>query len=182
MTEPVLILFAHPAFHRSRANRALRVAAEGVEGVTVHDLYETYPDYLIDVDAEQARLDAHRHLIFLHPFYWYSAPSLLKEWLDLVLTHGWAYGEGGRSLTGKTWTQAITTGGPARAYGPDGINRFSIEELLRPFEATAHLCGCRWQEPFVVHSSRLADADTLFAQAQGFARRLRALTETEAAR
>lgn len=107
MPQRLLLLFAHPAYHRSRANRALRVAAEGMEGVTLHDLYETYPDFLIDVDAEQARLAAHDVIVVQHPFYWSSARAIVKEWLDLVLTHGWAFGPGGTALAGKTWMQAL---------------------------------------------------------------------------
>ena len=40
MSEPkrILLLFAHPAFHKSRINRHLVRAARDVPGVTVHDL------------------------------------------------------------------------------------------------------------------------------------------------
>jgi glutathione-regulated potassium-efflux system ancillary protein KefG len=177
----LLLLFAHPAYHRSRANRALRVAAEGVAGVTVHDLYETYPDFLIDVEAEQARLAAHDVIVVQHPLYWYSAPAIVKEWLDLVLTHGWAFGVGGTALAGKTWMQAITAGGADAAYAPEGLNRFTLAELLRPFEATAHLCGCRWAPPFLLTASRKQPADALIAQAGAYRARLEALIAGEAA-
>jgi glutathione-regulated potassium-efflux system ancillary protein KefG len=172
----VLIVCAHPAYHRSRANRALRTAVDGMEGVTRHDLYETYPDFLIDVDAEQARLVAHEHIVLLHPFYWYAAPSLLKEWLDMVLEHGWAYGEGGRALAGKGWLQAVTAGGPAASYGAEGRNRFTMDELLRPFEATAHLCGCAWHRPFVLHDSRQLDAAALIDAGHAFRTRIEDLS------
>ena len=55
----VLVLFAHPAFHQSRVQRALAGAARRVEGVTFHDLYECDPDFLLDVEREQALLRAH---------------------------------------------------------------------------------------------------------------------------
>ncbi|MGG3885590.1 NAD(P)H-dependent oxidoreductase [Brevibacillus panacihumi] len=35
------------------------------------------------------------------PFYWYSAPPLLKNWFDEAWTYGWAYGPGGVALRGK---------------------------------------------------------------------------------
>jgi glutathione-regulated potassium-efflux system ancillary protein KefG len=147
-----------------------------VEGVTVHDLYATYPDLFIKPAFERALVQEHDALVFQHPFYWYSAPALLKEWLDLVLTHGWAYGEGAGTLVGKAWMQAITTGGREYAYGPDGRNRFTIEELLRPFEATAYLCKADWRPAFVVHGSHLCSDEALEEQARGYAGRLRALT------
>ena len=88
MTAPhrVLVLFAHPAVQKSRLNVRLAAAACGLPGVTFHDLYETYPDFNIDVPAEQARLEAHEVIVLQHPFYWYSGPALLKEWLDQNLT------------------------------------------------------------------------------------------------
>jgi glutathione-regulated potassium-efflux system ancillary protein KefG len=157
----VLILFAHPAFHRSRANRALIDAVRGLEDVTFHDLYEAYPDLMVDVPREQGLLEAHDAVVMQHPFYWYSAPALVKEWLDLVLTHKWAYGEGGTALAGKTWLSAITSGGSEASYGPRGGNRFSVEEFLRPFEATAQLCGMHWRKPFVLHASHLVSQSEL---------------------
>src|SRR5688572_10508134 len=88
----VLVLYCHPMPHRSRVNRALLDAIRGVAGVTVHDLYETYPDFALDIAWEQLLLARHRVVVFQHPFYWYSTPALLKEWQDQVLTFGWAYG------------------------------------------------------------------------------------------
>lgn len=149
----VLVLFAHPVLERSRVNRHLAKVAQSVEGVTFHDLYEEYPTLDIDVPREQALLTDHAVVVFQHPFYWYSAPAIVKEWQDLVLEHGWAYGTNGRALVGKVTLNAITTGGPAMAYEATGYNRFTIRQLLTPFDQTAHLCGMRFLAPFVVHSS-----------------------------
>jgi glutathione-regulated potassium-efflux system ancillary protein KefG len=110
-----------------------------------------------------------------HPFYWYSAPALIKEWIDLVLTHGWAYGEGGTALTGKTWLSAITSGGSEDSYGPSGGNRFSVAEFMRPFEATVALCHMRWLEPFVVHASHLVSQTELADAALSYRERILAL-------
>jgi glutathione-regulated potassium-efflux system ancillary protein KefG len=83
-------LFAHPVLERSRVNRRLVDAIRGLDGVTIHDLYETYPTMAIDARAEQELLLQHDVYVFQHPFYWYSSPAILKEWQDLVLEHGWA--------------------------------------------------------------------------------------------
>jgi glutathione-regulated potassium-efflux system ancillary protein KefG len=171
----VLVLFAHPALHRSRANAAMTAALRDVAGVTVHDLYDSYPDFLIDVAREQALLHDHDAIVFQHPFYWYSAPALAKEWLDLVLTHGWAYGDGGTALAGKLWMSAITTGGSESDYAANGANQFSIDDLMRPFEATASLCGMIWQAPFVMHDSRVAGPRALEDSARAYRARILAL-------
>lgn len=159
-TGRVLVLVAHPAMNRSRVNRALADAIVGLDGVTVHDLYEAYPDFDIDVQHEKDLLLGHDILLWQHPFYWYSTPALLKEWQDHVLQFGWAYGPGGNALHGKTFLQAITTGGPDAAYADGGYNRYTMRQLLAPIDQTMHLCGVRSLPPFVLHGShRLGEAE-----------------------
>jgi glutathione-regulated potassium-efflux system ancillary protein KefG len=172
MPRRVLILFAHPAYQSSRANRALADGAASLPGVTVHDLYETYPDLLVDVAHEQELLAAHDALVLQHPFYWYSAPALVKEWLDLVLTYGWAYGETGKALVGKSWMHAITAGAAAQSYAADGGNRHTFEEFLRPYEATANLCGMQWRAPFIVSAADVRDQAALARAAAAYRERI----------
>ena len=178
MPQRILVLLAHPAHRRSRANAALRAAAQAVEGVTLHDLYEAYPDFLIDVDHEQALLLRHDVVVFQHPVYWYSSPAILKEWQDLVLEHGFAYGRAGTALAGKALLSAVTAGGTETAYGPEGLNRHSIPEFLRPFEATARLCRMRWLPPFILHGTYLLEQPTLERHAAEYAALLERLRET----
>jgi glutathione-regulated potassium-efflux system ancillary protein KefG len=162
----VLVLFAHPAFEKSRINRRLLEAIRDLDGVTLHDLYETYPDFQIDVAEEQRRLVAHDVIVLQHPFYWYSAPALVKEYLDLVLEHGFAYGTAGRALEGKVLVNATTTGGPEAAYQAGGRNRFTIRQLLAPFDQTAYLCRMVYLAPFVVYGTHRMDEDTGCSPAQ----------------
>ena len=146
----ILINFAHPAKTHSKINKELRLAIETLEGVTVNDLYASYPDFLIDVKREQMLCQTHDVIIFQHPFYWYSTPSLMKEWLDLVLEYGWAYGVNGKALKGKLFLQSITAGGSDTTYQEDGANHFTIRELTSPYRATANLCKMEWLPPFTV--------------------------------
>ena len=146
----VLINFAHPARRRSIINSALRHSIEGLEGVTINDLYANYPDFIIDPAREQRLCEEHDIIIFQHPFYWYSTPAIVKEWQDLVLQHGWAYGSKGKALVGKYFLQAITGGGDNSTYQKDGYNQFTIEELTSPFQAMARLCNLTWLPPFTV--------------------------------
>ncbi len=148
-----LILFAHPALERSRANLALLRGLEGCPDIFVHDLYEAYPDFEIDVPREKALLMEHGRVIFQFPFYWYSTPSLLKEWFDLVLEHGWAYGSGGTALHGKEAGIVVTTGGAAEVYQRDGANGATMGEFLLPLFQTFRLCGMRALEPCVIHGA-----------------------------
>lgn len=174
----VLVLFAHPALQKSRINRHLVTAAQGLDGVTFHDLYEAYPDLHVDVAREQHLLVGHDTVVLQYPFYWYSCPALLKEWLDVVLEYGFAYGRDGDKLRGKRLVSAITTGGPGEAYGRAGQNHFTMGELLAPFEQTARLCGMKWLPPFVIHGSAHGpDAPALATHAAAYGKFLAGLRD-----
>lgn len=156
----ILVLFAHPALHKSHVNRRLVEEPRGLDGVHVQDLYEEYPRFDIDVAREQQLLSEHDIIILQHPIYWYSTPSIFKEWQDLVLEHGWAYGSEGKALHGKLWLHVVTTGGAAEAYCAEGANRFTVRELLAPLEQTARLCGLHFLPPFIVYGAHgISDAE-----------------------
>jgi len=149
----ILILFAHPALEKSRIHEKLIRHARQLSGITFHDLYEVYPDMDVDQEREKKLLLEHDIIIMQHPFYWYSAPAIIKQWQDLVLEHGWAYGHGGVALAGKKIFNAISCGGSREVYQKLGRNRFRINELLAPFNQTAFLCHMQYLPPFVVHGS-----------------------------
>lgn len=152
----ILVLFAHPSFDRSEVNRPLAEAVRNLEGVTLVDLYAEYADFQIDIDREQQRLLEHDVIVFLHPLYWYSTPAILKEWQDLVLEHGFAYGSKGTALHGKIFFNAITAGGIEAAYRAEGYNHFTIRELLQPLEQMALLCGMIYLPAFALFGARTA--------------------------
>ncbi len=149
----ILIIFAHPTFHKSLINKKLINVVENMEGVTVNNLYENYPDFFIDIKKEQDLLVEHDIIIWQHPFYWYSAPAIIKEWMDLVLGYGFAYGNNGKALNGKMVFSVISTGGKKEVYRKEGRNQFTINQFLVPFNQSANLCGMTYLPPFVVHGS-----------------------------
>jgi glutathione-regulated potassium-efflux system ancillary protein KefG len=153
----LLILFAHPAPDKSRVHRRLTRAVPDLPGITLHDLYDAYPDFDIDVAREQELLLSHDLIILQHPFYWYSTPAIIKQWEDLVLEHGWAYGAQGTALRGKRLLSLISTGGPAGAYRRDGYNRFTMRDLLAPIEQTAYLCGMEYLPPYLIQGTHRMD-------------------------
>lgn len=173
----VLILFAHPALQKSRVNRRLIADYSEIPGVTFHDLYEAYPDFCIDVIREQELLEAHDVVVFQHPFFWYSTPAILKEWQDLVLEHGWAYGSKGTALRGKIYFSIVTTGGNEDAYRRDGYNRHTVRDLLAPVEQTAHLCGMTYLAPFVAHGTHKMTREQTAEHGRDLHRLLTALRE-----
>jgi len=152
----VLVLFAHPGQRYSQTNCELSRTAAALDGITFVDLYAEYPRFKIDIDKEQQRLLAHDVIVFQFPIYWYSAPSLLKEWQDLVLEYGFAYGPGGDKLAGKTCLLAMTAGAPEDSYREGATNGFSLRTLLSPLQQTIHFCQMENLPPYVLFSSLTA--------------------------
>ncbi len=173
----VLILFAHPSQHRSEVNAQLFNQAQKIEGVTAVDLYYEYPTFHIDIDKEQQRLLNHDVIIFQFPLYWYSTPAILKEWQDLVLEYGFAYGNEADALHGKTFFCSLTAGGKAGAYQSDGYNHFTIRELLYPLEQMASLAGMTYLAPLALFGARTAaESDRLQQHTEQWLTLLEALT------
>jgi glutathione-regulated potassium-efflux system ancillary protein KefG len=171
----LLILFAHPALRKSRVQRALLAAVPRTPGITLHDLYDAYPDYDIDVPREQALLLEHDLIIMQHPFYWYSTPPILKQWEDLVLEHGWAYGATGRALQGKALLNVLSTGGPERSYSREGVHGRTVRELLVPIAQTARLCRMDYLPPYVVYGSHRLEPAGIAAEAARYGELLHAV-------
>lgn len=149
-----IVIVAHPDLKTSRINKRLTSELERRGNVTVHRLYETYPNEKIDVAREQALLLAHDRIVLQFPFYWYSSPSLLKKWMDDVFELGFAHGKGGDKLKGKELLIAISSGGAQSMYEAGGFHNYSYSELLRPFQQSANLTGMIYRPHFVVSGIR----------------------------
>jgi glutathione-regulated potassium-efflux system ancillary protein KefF len=166
------LIAAHPDWRDSRVNKQLFAAAQQTPGIDAHDLYTSYPDYAIDVPAEQTRLARAQLVVLMHPIQWYSMPALQKLWLDEVLTFGWAYGQDGNALQGKDLWLVATTGGPESSYHPNSYNRYHFEAFLPPYEQTAALCGMRFLPPLILHGAHTASNEAVAAHVTTFAQRL----------
>ena len=174
----LLVYYAHPGQKYSHANAAMLKELHRVDGITFVDLLADYPRHNINVEKEQQRLVDHDVILFQFPLFWYSTPSIIKEWQDLVLEHGFAYGSDGTKLTGKKMMLAITAAGPAEAYTTDGYQHFPLRTFLTPLEQTARLCHMTFPAPYVLHSSLKAQDDGGIApHAEGYGRLLTAIRD-----
>lgn len=142
----------------------------------VRSLYDLYPDFAIDVEAEREALLRADIVVWQAPFYWYGLPALWHLWVEKVLANGWAYGEGGTAVRGKTALWVTTTGGPASAYAPGQMHGHPFEAFIPTVSQTALFCGMEWAEPpLVLHAShRVSDAE-IAAHTRRYRARLEAL-------
>ena len=168
----ITVLLAHPYPDRSRANRLLARAVDDLPGVVLRSLYDLYPDFAIDADAERDALAASDVVVWQHPVLWYTAPALLKLWFEQVLTAGWAYGPGGNALRGKSCLWVVTTGGDDGDYSPDGVHGHLFDAFAAAVRQTARFCGMEWLEPLIVHAANRLDEEALHAWGERYRARL----------
>ncbi|NIG52600.1 NAD(P)H-dependent oxidoreductase [Chitinophaga sp. Cy-1792] len=157
----VLINFAHPALEKSRMHKQLVPMLKTVPGITFNDLYERYPDMDVDVTREQRLLEQHDIIILQHPVYWYNAPAIIRQWQDLVLEHGWAYGHTGKALQGKYMTNAVSAGSRQDHYQAGGIHGFPLEQFFLPFSQTAVLCNMKYVSPYIIYGVHRMDTSAI---------------------
>lgn len=175
----ILILFAHPAFQKSVINRKLVEDLDSMNGVTFHDLYECYPEFDINVRQEQELVIEHDCIIFHHPMFWYSTPAILKEWQDMVLEHGWAYGSEGTALEGKLFFNVVTMGGLEKSYHYSGLHKNTIQDFLLPISQSARLCRMTNLPPFIVPGTHAIVATELKQYQSNYYRILQCIINDE---
>lgn len=156
ITMKTLVLVAHPSLTESRVNKAWAEALAGCSDVTVRDLSAEYPNMDIDVLLEQELLLANDRIAFLFPLYWYSSPAILKQWFDLVLQPGFAYGVDGDKLMGKEFVICTAIGSNREGYRAGNYNNFTVDELLRPFQQSVNYVGGRYMPPYCFYRSIVA--------------------------
>ncbi len=173
----ITLIYAHPYPKHSHAGKALLHAVHDLPGVRVRNLYELYPDFHIDVAAEQQHLSESQTIVLQHPLQWYHAPALLSLWFEKVLAYGWAYGrdkngQTAHALHDKRMLWVTTAGGEQNAYRVEGSNHFSLEQLSAPIQQTAQFCGMTWLKPYTVYHARHLSKVQLMQAGEGYRDRL----------
>jgi glutathione-regulated potassium-efflux system ancillary protein KefF len=174
----ICVIYAHPYPARSRANKQLLRAIADLPSLTLHSLYDRYPDFAIDVEAEQRALAKAHVIVLQHPFYWYGVPGMLKHWFDKVLSVGWAYGSG-RALAGKRCLWVTTTGAGEPAYSAEGVHGRPFEAFVPAIEQTARFCGMEFLTPRVLFAAHRISDDALAQHARDYREQLLTLSRLE---
>lgn len=158
-----IIILAHPNIEQSVVNKTwIEALAKNNPEVKVHDIYKTYPDWKIDVAAEQQLLEQYDKIIVQYPLYWYNMPPLLKKWFDEVFAYGWSYGSTGDKLVGKKLGVVVSTGGIESAYTKD--NYGEITSFLNQIEATAKFVRASYDSFHVFYGALSPDAGDRLAE------------------
>ena len=85
----ILIISGHTNLAASVANKTiLETLNERLPEAEIVKLDELYPDFKIDVEAEQQKLLRADIIVLQFPFFWYSVPSILERWMEETFRHG----------------------------------------------------------------------------------------------
>ena len=141
----ILIVSGHPDLNDSFANKTiLEETKKLLPEAEFAYLDKLYPDFHIDVEAEQERLLRADIIVLQYPLFWYSAPSLLHRWMEQTFTHGFSHGSTGDKLRGKQLVLSFTSGAPEEMYRTDGPQHYPIDDFLPAYKQMANLCGMEW--------------------------------------
>lgn len=151
-----LVVVGHPHLEKSVVSKHWLEAITGK--ATLRFLAEVAPlDKPLDIAAEQAVLEQHDRIILQFPLYWYSAPALMKRWLDEIMTFGWAYGQGGDKLAGKELGIAVSAGGAEVEFSSTGYQLYTLEEFMQQYEAVAAFVRMKWIGMHAIYDTYGAD-------------------------
>lgn len=142
-----------------------------------------------DVVAEQQKLLWADAVIFTFPLWWFSAPAILKGWVERIYAHGFAYGVGQHggerwgdrygegTLAGRRAMVVVSIGGREPHYSERGVNG-RLDEILWPIQhgqlfypgmtvmppfpvfQSDRMSGERWEEVAAVFKIRIANLFT----------------------
>lgn len=134
-----------------------------------------------DIQQELDKLLWADLLVLNFPIFWFSAPAMLKGWIDRVLVSGVCYGgkrfydQGG--LAGKRALVTVTLGGREHMFGEGAIHG-PLEDMLRPIlRGTLAYVGFEVLEPFVAWHVPYISDEARQAFLHRYAQRLQHLSD-----
>ena len=145
-----MVVISHPTIQTSSSQQFFLATLKGEEAVTVRHLDEVWSEakpHFTKSDEEKALVDSSaERLILQFPMYWYQAPSVMKEWIDTVMSKSAPFTKQIKELG-----IVVTLGVKEEAFRAGGKEQFTLPELLRPFQALANAMGWTYLPIFEVH-------------------------------
>ena len=156
-----LIILGHPNFDKSVASKTIIETLQNSKlDIEVRNVEKLYPDFKIDVKAEQAAILRHNTIVLQYPIYWYTMPAILKHWFDVVFGYGFAYGQNGDKVNNKNLLPSFTVGSAESKYNALGDHHFRMYEFCKNIEQTAYYTKMNYIDPIYFHGTFLTDGVT----------------------
>ncbi len=154
MKKKTLVIMAHSNPNDSKINKRIKETLKDQEHIIYKDIKSLYENFDFDVAKEQGDLVNVDKVIFQFPLYWFTAPSILKQWTDEVFTYGFAftYDKNGTwktlKLQDKQFQMIVTIGASEEEYEQMGVK---VKECLTSYSVTAYSLGMKELDPFLLY-------------------------------
>jgi putative NADPH-quinone reductase len=174
-----LIIYAHPAKKNLSKLFAERYQKAHPGESEVIDLYDKKwrQDFLTFDDIKDIPTDETREviqqkireadeLVFIFPVWWGNPPAIMKNFIDMNFTSGFAFrflpnGKPEKLLTGKTAKIFATSDGPKFIYAMLAFPFFTILRMI-----TLYFCGIKVTKAKLFDQARKRSKDEIEAWAQ----------------
>jgi NAD(P)H dehydrogenase (quinone) len=136
-----------------------------------------------DIQDEIEKVEWCDLLILNFPIFWFSAPAMLKGWIDRVFVSGRFYGgkrfydKGG--MLGKKALVTVTLGGQEHMFGPNAIHG-EMHTMLRPIlRGALAYCGFAVLPPYIAYHVPYVSNDVRQSILQSYHERLLQIEQLE---
>jgi glutathione-regulated potassium-efflux system ancillary protein KefF len=103
---------------------------------------------------------------------------MLKAYLNVAWTYGWAFGPGGEALKGKELLVVTSAGASEFTYSYDGLIKSTMADVLTPLKASALYIGMKFSEPLAFYEVMNISEDDISAFQKAFALRVQSYQES----
>lgn len=154
MNNKTLVIMAHSNPTDSKINNRIKEILEKEENIIYKDIKTLYGDYKFNIKKEQEDLLNVDKIVFQFPLYWYTAPSILKQWVDDVFEYDFAftYKDDGSfealKLVDKKFQMVVSVGGGKQDYKDMDIK---VQDCLHSYSTTAQVLGMKEEKPYMIY-------------------------------
>ena len=132
-----IVYVAQPDSEQSNSFQFLVQSGQALTDVCYVDLAKEYQgNEGFNCEQEWQRLVSYERIIFQFPLYWYQAPAILKQWLDVVFGYELPQ-QAKKQLANKELGIVVIAGVKESEYQIGGREGVTISDLVAPYYALA---------------------------------------------
>ncbi len=129
--------------------------------ITLHEIHDLNLDNPAVIAREQEYLSGHEKIVFQFPLWWYSLPGHFKNWVDKVLTPGFAYDENGDKLKNREFMLNISVGSPKELYAKNTIHDLQESGFVHPIAQIFIYCQMKGHSHRIWYDTNALDTKAL---------------------